>query len=645
MLQVIRKSLGSTIMFVLLALLIASFALWGAGGLGGQSGAVVATVGSQEITTTQVRDAFNGEMRRIREQFGPGVTNEQALQFGVHRQVLDQLILNAALDEEAENLGLLGSDEEVRIWVRQMEYFQDLTGKFSEVTYEQVLTSRGWGKEEFEDQVRIDIARQQLVEGVTETALVPTILQDTLYSYRKESRKAEIATIPSTAITDLPEPTEEDLLTFYELSKTNYRSPEYRDISFLILRPTDFAAAGDFSDEELQSEYERRFDEFVIPDRRAFQVAILRTEDLANELVERVGAGEDFAAVAAELTGLTEEELLGTPASYVELTRDYNERAADAVFNAEIGGITAPLETLVSWQIFQVSEEIAGSETPLEEVKDQLSAALAENLGIDGLYNAVGVVDDEIAAGASLEEIAETVGFAAVNIPAVSPTGQTPDGSLITNIEIFPYLQEAFQRHMDDEIEFIQSPTGEDFYAIRVNGITEPVERPFEEVKDQVRQVWIQEESVKILGERARAALVAAEEGESLESIASRHGGVRFETDAYVRDRVFTQQELSRDIASLMFSLKLGEVGIEQDARGNGYVILKVLEITEQLPDELNFEYQALLGRLSVEMKNDIFNQFQINLRKDLKIEINEELLEGMFDPDFQQQTGAFSGQ
>ncbi|MHA1544686.1 MAG: SurA N-terminal domain-containing protein [Alphaproteobacteria bacterium] len=645
MLQQIRKSLGSTIMFVLLALLIASFALWGAGGGFGQQGLVVATVGSQEITAVEVRDGFNAEMTRIREQFGAGITTDQALQFGVHRQVLDQLILNAALDEEAENLGLLGSDEEVRIWVRQMEYFQDLTGKFSPVTYEQVLSSRGWGAKEFEDRVRVDIARQQLVEGITETALVPAILQDTLYSYRKESRKAEIATIPSSAVANLSEPTEENLLAFYELSKTNYRSPEYRDIFFLILRPSDFARAGDFTDEELQSEYDRRFDEFVVPDRRVFQVAILRTQDLALELVERVKAGEGFAAVSAELTGLTTDELLGGPSSYLELTRDYNERAADAVFNTGVGDITEPLETLVSWQIFRVSEEIAGSEQPFEDVKAELSGTLAEGLGIDALYDAVGVVDDEIAAGASLEEIAEAVGIPAIHIPSVSPTGQIPDGSLITNIEVFPYLQEAFQRFIDDELEFPQSPTGEEFYMIRVNGITEPVERPYADVKDQVRQVWLQEESVKILGERARAALIAAENGESLQSIASRHGGVRFETASYVRDRVFTQQELSPGIASLMFSLKLGEVGIEQDSRGTGYVILKVLEITEQFPDELNFEYQSLLARLSVEMKNDIFSQFQTNLRRDLEITINEELLEGMFDPDFQQQPGLFSGQ
>lgn len=644
MLQQIRKSLTSIIVFFLLAMLIASFVLWGGSGGGGVSGAIVATVGSQEISAVEVRDAFNGEMTRIREQFGNEVTTAQALQFGVHRQVLDQLILNAALDEEAENLGLLGSDEEVRIWIRQMEFFHDLKGNFSPVEYELVLTSRGWGAKEFEDRVRVDIARQQLVEGITETALVPAILQDTLYSYRKESRKAEIATIPSSAVTGIPEPTEEDLLAFYELSKTNYRSPEYRDISFLILTPANFARAGDFRDEELQAEYDRRFDDFVVPDRRGFEVAILRTRDLALELVERVGAGEDFAAVAAELTGLTVEELLGNPSSYDELTRDYNERAADAVFNTEVGSITEPLETLVSWQIFRVSEEIQGSEQPLEEVRAELSETLAAEMGIDGLYNAVGVVDEEIAAGASLEEIGETVGFPVVHIPAVSPTGQTPDGALITNIEIFPYLQEAFQRHMDDELEFIRSPQGEEFYMIRVNGITEPAPRPYAEVKDQVRQAWIQEKSVKILGDSARTALVAAEGGESLQSIAGRFGGVRFETESYVRDRVFTQQELSREIASLMFSLKLGEVGIEQDARGSGYIILKVLEITEQRPDELNFEYQSLLARLSVEMKNDIFNQFQKNLRSDLEIEINEELLEGMFDPDFQQ-PGLFTGQ
>lgn len=643
MLLQIRKSLSSTVVFILLALLIASFAFFGVGSIVTQKGTIVATVGSQKILANDLRDAFDGEMKRIREQFGTGLTTQEALQFGIHRQVLDQLILNAALDEEAKNLGLLGSDEEVRSMIRQMEFFYDLTGKFSTVTYEQALANRGWTAKDFEDRVRIDIARQQLIMALTGASVVPDLMQNTLFSYRKESRKAEIATIPASAVTNLPVPTEEELAAFYEARKSNFMSPEYRDLSFFILAPSDFAQAGNFSEEDLEAEYQRRYDEYNTPLRRAFLVAILRTKDEAEELIERVGAGEDFAAVTAEMTGLQKDDLLGGPSSYDELTSDYSERAADAVFKADIGGLTPPLETLVSWQIFQVVDETPGTSRPLDEVRDEVKQTLAEERGIDGLYNAVGRVDDEIAAGAALDDISEALGKPVIRIPAVTATGQTPEGSLIKEISVFPYLREAFQRFPDDELELVQSQKGEDFYIIQVNGITEPQVRPFEEIESQIRAAWVQEQTIKALGDVARQALAAAKAGESLTSIAKRLGGIRFETDSYVRDRVFTQRELSPDVASLMFSLGLGEVGVEQDARGTGYVLVRVTDITDLEPDKNNFEYQALRDKLAVEIKNDLFEQFQARLRSDLDIDINQDLLQSLFDSDNYQQPGLIS--
>jgi len=636
MLRQIRKSLSSTVVFIMLALLIASFAFFGVGGIVTQQGAIVATVGDQKITMTEMRNAFDAEMQRIREQYGSTFTIEQALQFGVHRQVLNQLVLNAALDEEADRLGLLGSDEEVRNIIRQMEYFKDLSGNFSEVTYQQVLMQQNWNPKEFEDSLRVDIARQQLVDGITDTIMIPAILKNTLYDYRKESRKAAIVTIPASAITDVKEPTEEELKAYYDGAQTSFMSPEYRDLSFLILTPADFATADTFTEEQLRAEYDNRIDQYSVPAKRSFEVAILRTKEEADELIERVNSGEDFEAVALELTGLTADDLKGGPYSETEMIENYNARAADAVFKAAIGAVTEPLETLVSFQVFKVTSEVPGVEHPFEEVRSELSQALAEERGIEGLYEAVNTVDEELASGASMEEIAEAVGKPIIHLPKVTINAQDPNGVLAPQKRVYPYIQEAFQLHPDDELEFPQHPDREEFYMIRVNEVFDPAERPFEEVKGEVRQAIMAGRVMEKLAQRARDAETAANAGESLSSIAARVGGTSFDTEFYVRDRVFTQRELSSGIASLMFSLKKGEVGIEQNARGDGYVLVKLLEIKKQEPRPGDYEYAALTDRLSQELRNDLFFQFQAKLRKSLDVDINNDLLEGMFDPDYQ---------
>lgn len=641
MLQQIRKGLASTIVFALLALLIASFALWGAGGSFVNQGGVVATVGSQEITIPEYKNQFEAEVKRYREQFGPSFTYQEALSIGLNRSVIDQLVQRSALDEEAENLKLLGADEEVRSLIQTMPFFQDLTGKFSDFTYRQQLKSAGWSIKEFEDQVRIDIARTQLIEGITETSLVPAAMLDMLYTYRKEARRAEIATIPASAIGEIAAPDDATLEAFYELNKRDFMAPEFRNLSFLILTPTEFATSEDFSDGDLKAEYEARLADYSTPEKRAVEAAILKDKDQVEELNERVAAGEDFAAVAAELTGLERDEISQGDISYTEAFENYGEKAAHDIFDAAVGDTTEPIETLVSWQVFQVTGVTPGSTQSFEEVKDDLAQTLAEERGIDALYDAVGRADEDIGAGASLEDIAETVGVQPINIPAIADTGQLPDGSYYRDYRVYPYLQEAFTKYEDDELELPQGQ-GDTFYMIRVNDITPAAQRPFEEVKAQVLQMWRANETLKKLGERAREALAAAEQGEDLKTIATRYGGARFVTDSYVRDRVFTQKEIAPSIARLMFDLPLGGVGIEQDSKGDGYVVVKVIEVTSKAPETGDFEYQALVGRVSNEVKNDLYIQYLKKVRDSMDVNINQKIVDTLFDP-AGQYTGASS--
>src|SRR6202790_5624831 len=110
MLRGLRKAssnwLGKTIMAVVIGVLIVSFGIWGIADIfRGFGQSTLATVGHTEISLNEFRQLYTDRLQQIGRQFGRPLTMDQARAFGFDRQVLQQTIAEAALDEGARRLG------------------------------------------------------------------------------------------------------------------------------------------------------------------------------------------------------------------------------------------------------------------------------------------------------------------------------------------------------------------------------------------------------------------------------------------------------------------------------------------------------------------------------------------------------------
>ena len=107
--------LGKTIMAVVMGVLIVSFGIWGIADIfKGFGQSTVAKIGRTEISLNEFRQIYTDRLQQIGRQFGRPLTPEQARAFGIDRQVLQQTIAEAALDEEARRIGLGQSDDQIR---------------------------------------------------------------------------------------------------------------------------------------------------------------------------------------------------------------------------------------------------------------------------------------------------------------------------------------------------------------------------------------------------------------------------------------------------------------------------------------------------------------------------------------------------
>src|SRR5246127_1494205 len=117
MLRGLRKAssnwLGKTIITVAMGALIVSFGVWGIADIfRGFGQSTLATVGRTEISINEFRQLYTDRLQQAGRQLGRPLTMDQARAFGFDRQVLQQTIAEAALDEQTRRLGLGQSDAE-----------------------------------------------------------------------------------------------------------------------------------------------------------------------------------------------------------------------------------------------------------------------------------------------------------------------------------------------------------------------------------------------------------------------------------------------------------------------------------------------------------------------------------------------------
>src|SRR6202162_5776417 len=164
--------LGKTIMAVVMGVLIISFGVWGIADIfRGFGQSRLAKVGHVEISTEQFRQLYTDKLQQIARQFGRPLTIEQARAFGIDRQVLQQTIAEATLDEEARRLRPGPSDAEKQRTIFSDPNFKGAGGKFDPVRFQTTLRQFGFSEQRYiADQRRVSLRRQ--IAGTISAGLV-----------------------------------------------------------------------------------------------------------------------------------------------------------------------------------------------------------------------------------------------------------------------------------------------------------------------------------------------------------------------------------------------------------------------------------------------------------------------------------------
>jgi peptidyl-prolyl cis-trans isomerase D len=504
--------LGKTIMAVVMGVLIISFGIWGIADIfRGFGQSTVAKVGHTEISLNEFRQIYTDRLQQIGRQFGRPLTADQARAFGLDRQVLQQTIAEAALDEEARRLGLGQSDDEIRRVIMNDPNFKGAAGNFDPQRFQAMIRNFGYTEQRYvAEQRKVSLRRQ--ITGTIGAGLEPSkTMIDALSRYQNEQRSIEFVKLDAAQAGTIDPPSPEALAAYFEDHKVQFRAPEYRKISFAAISPEEIGKWTEVSDEDAKKLFEQRKDRLGTPEKRQVHQLVFPTVEEAQAARNRLTSGTSFEDLAKERGLSAADSDLGL----VTKSAILDPAVADAAFTLPAGEISQPVQGRFGIALVKVDKIEPGVEANYASVAGDVKREIATERARTKVAELRDKMEDERGGGSSVIDAAQKLGLAAVTVEAVDRSGRAPNGQPVANIpQGLDVVSQAFNSDVGVDNDAISFRGG--YVWFDVLGITPSRERSLDEVRDQVEARWRQDQIATKLRAKATEIVQKLEQGGKL---------------------------------------------------------------------------------------------------------------------------------
>ena len=610
--------LGKTVMSVLFGVLIISFGVWGIADIFkgfGQSS--LAKVGNTEITTEQFRNLFTDRVQQIGRRFGRPLTMEQARQFGLDRQVLQDVIADAALDETARRMGLGQSDADIVRAIQNDPTFRGLDGKFEHERFVQTIRQAGYAEQRYIAEQRKAATRRQLTGTIVAGLEPPKTQIEALVRFQNEQRSADFVRLTAAQAGTIAQPSPETLATYFEDRKQLFRAPEYRKIAVLTLTPDDLAKWINVSDDDAKKIFEQRRERYATPERRQVLQIPFQNADEAKAARDRIAAGTSFEDIAKERKLTTADIDLGIVAK----SSIGDSAIADAAFALAPDTVSEPVKAALITALLKVTKVEPGTNPTFESIAPAIKREIALERARAQLQDLHNKIEDERGGGANIAEAAQKLGLKATTIEAVDRSGRGPDGKPVTGLpQGVDIIAPAFASNIGVENEQVQYNGGELWFDVL--GVTPSRDRSLDEVKDQVEARWRDEQISTRLRAKAAEMVGKLEKGAVFNAEAAA-AGVKVET-AKLFKRDAEAKDVPERLVAAAFRTPKDGIGQTEGSGASEWIVFKVTDVVVPPVDLASEDVKKLKENLQRAEMEEQLSAYIAKIESEIGVTINQ---------------------
>lgn len=620
MLDTMRKSASGIVGIFLIGLLVVAFALWGiADTFTGFSTSVLAKVGDQEIEREEFAARYRQRVQIVQQELGSQLTPEQASAMGISQQVIRSMVGTAALSGVAKDLDLAISDDALVEMILQDPAFAGLSGQFDEPTFRMVLRRNGLNEDLFVNDQRDFHVREQLMAATFDRAMVPEIMQSQLFAHFLERRTAKYAILSLGATEEVGEPTEEELEAFYNATQLRFTEQERRSAVVLSVTPERFAESITFTQDDLREEYDIAIADYTVVEERGVDQLVLSDEATVELVRDLLASGTPFVEVVDAAGQNLDNTDLGT------ITRDdmISSVLADAAFSLNEGEVSGIVEGPLGSVVLRVRNIKPEVVTPFEDVADDIRQRLVTDRAIDDLLAFSETIEDERAAGSSLEEIAQRFDLELTTVENFDRDGKAEDGARAPALSRLDSLVEVlFDSIVGEDLPLLETEDGSFAWA-RLTGIQPSRVRPLDDVRAQATAQWKVSERANLLEALAAHLVKQGNETGDFDKIAKQMELITLTSEPMTRQ--VSNETFSEQAVAKLFATEEGKFAWAPVGFGSELVVMQAVEVTRAKANENSEAKDLIFSGERRKYHADITDQFVRSLQASYGIEIYQD--------------------
>ena len=506
MLQNIRDNSQGWIAKTIIGIIVMLLALTGFDAIfnAASNSRTAAEVNGEEISLDELNQAMNMQRRQLAQQLGGNFDPSMLDDKLVRESSLRALIDRALLLQGARDADFAFSEAALDQLILQTPEFT-VDGTFNAARFDQVIQQMGYTRMQFRELLKQEMLIGQLRAGISGSGFV-TDEQIEAFA-RLEQQTRDFATITLPADTAAVEVNDDEAREFYEQNTDRFRSSEQVVIEYVELNKESFFDQVEVSEEEVEELYQQRVANLA-EQRRAAHILIEADDSSADEakakideIAKRLAAGEDFAALAKELSedpgSANDGGDLGFAAPGV-----YDPAFEKALYSLNEGQVSAPVRSEFGWHLIKLTGVQSPEIPTLESLRPELVRELKAQQVEQRFVEASKQLEDTAFESSDLAQPAQELGL---SVQTSEAFGREGGAGVAANRQV---VQAAFSEEVlnDGANSGVIELDPDTVVAVRVKQHLQPEVLPFDVVKgDIVAEL-----------KRSKAADHAREAGEQL---------------------------------------------------------------------------------------------------------------------------------
>ena len=542
MLSAIRNKSKGWVAYLIVGLITVPFALFGIQDyVSRTANTSIATVNGEDLDLNIYYQELNSQQRNLQQQLGAFYSQE--IDNGLKQNILDSMINEKLLENFANSIEVVTLDDEVRSVIEMNPAFQ-VDGAFSEDRYSQLLRLNSYSPAGYEIAQSKALTRDQIKRNLSGSAFMSSTVIKQLNDLASQQREVSYLALDANNYLDQVSISDSVISEYFNENRVSFIEGRKVKVDFVELSLGSMPEPESPDDQTLQSLYDDNIDLYTNAEKRRTQHILVASEELANELLEQINQGADFAELAIANSEDTSSSEQGGDLGFNEkglIGPEFDEVA----FAMSVGEVSDVVST--DYGFFHIIKlngiEAATVQSP-EEAKDQLVALHKKNVSqkmlLDLLEEFTSLAYEE-----SIDMIADQFDLKIQTSDYFANSSQQYDAA---------FVSAAFSDVVinDGENSEVIELSADKFVVLSLSSIQPERQKELDEVKDQVKSILSNIAAKKIIEDLSLTIATALVSGDQTA------------TDKLLKDNdlewnaegwVSRATELPLDVTSIAFSI------------------------------------------------------------------------------------------